>query len=146
MKKATKILYIAGGAVGIVWAVCFLISAIMMFVVGGVGVGHEAEIIQYINENYPEIAGKFTPEMIEAFFAVAFTIGAVLIVFTVCAVASGVLSFIGNKKQNRVLAILNIVFGVLGVTIVPIVAGVFNLIVLGQEDENKQIEEKKEEK
>lgn len=138
MRKASKILYLAGGIVSIVWAVAFLICGISCIVLGAIGEGYVDQIIAYISEHAPEVAEKLTPEMIAAFFGVAIGLGVVFLVETAVAAVGAVFAFKAHKEDKRWLAIINIVFGVLGVTIVPAVGAVFQLISDGKEEKKEE--------
>ena len=143
MRKASQILYLVGAIISIVWAAMFLLCGIAFIVLGAVCVGHEAEFIKQAVEQMPELEGKLTIEMVDAVIGSMIGCGVWFILEAgLCGVGS-FFAFKANKEGSRGLAITNIVFGILGVTFVPAVGGVFNLIA-DQNEDNQKVEEVKE--
>ena len=134
MKKASKILYLVGGIVAIVWSALFLIVGVLFIVLGSVGVGNIDAIMQYIAEQSPEFASKITPEMLEAVLGASIGFGVAMLVEVAINIVGALFAFRANKEDQRWLAIVNIVFGLLGVTIAPAVGGIFQLITEGKEE------------
>ncbi|MCR4911718.1 MAG: hypothetical protein K5925_04270 [Bacilli bacterium] len=125
MKKAANILFLIGGIVAIVWAIGYLISGIVFLVMGS----NEALIVQLINEGQVQLPqGVTAEEFAKIFCATMAGIGAGCLVCLACSVASSILSFKGRNSSSKAVFILNIVFGVLAFTLVPVVAAVFGLI------------------
>ena len=143
MRKASQILYLVGAIISIVWAAMFLIFGITFIVLGGVCVGHEAEFLQKAIEEMPELEGKLTIEMVGAVIGTMIGCGVWFVLEAgLCGVGS-FFAFKANKEGSRALAITNIVFGILGLTVAPLVGGVFNLIA-DQKEDNQKVEEVKE--
>ena len=136
MKKAANILFLIGGIVAIVWAILYLISGIIFLAVGA----SEATVIQLINEGQVQLPARVTAEEFAKLFCATMTgIGAGSLVCLACSVASSILSFKGRNSSSKAVFILNIVFGVLAFTLVPVVAAIFGLIkgdtIVEQKDE-----------
>ena len=123
MKKASKVLFLIGGIVGILVAIVFLALGIVYLSVG----------VLATSADIPDWAQKIINEIIAQ--NTGYTIGAVLIVFFVLAVAAVVLSFICSSKENRPLALLIVAtaFAVAGGTVFSILGGIFGIINWAQE-------------
>ena len=136
MKKASKILYLVGAILSILAALGFFFWGIASIVLGAIGASYSAsDIYHWIVENAPELAESLNEKMIAEFFATAIVNGVIDVIWACCSVASAVLAFKARKEElpSRVLAILNIVFGVLGCGLANAVAGVFSLVIRAKE-------------
>ena len=141
MKKASKILYLVGAILSILGAVSLLFWGVASLVLGSIGASYDpADIVNYINANYPEMAGTITVEAITAFMASAIAYGVTCIIFACFCVAGAVFAFKARKEEvpSRLVAIFNIVFGALGCGLPSVVAGIFSLIVRGQEEKKAE--------
>lgn len=136
MKKASKILYLVGAILSILVALSFILLGVAYIVLGSIGASYNpADIVNYINANYPELAGTITVEMITTFMATAITSGVIYLISSCFSIASAVFAFKARKEElpSKVVAILNIVFGILGCGLANAVAGVFSLVLRGRE-------------
>ena len=118
MKKAAKILFLISGIVSLALAVLFLILGIVSLATG------VAAIVASTAEG-------LTEEQIAALVAsgsAAIGTGVWLLIEIAFAVVSAVVSFKARNTDKKPLFIVAIVFGALGMTVVPIVAGIFGLI------------------
>jgi len=133
MKKASKVLFLIGGIVGILAAIAFLAVGIVLLSVGVLATSPDIPdwAQKIINEIIAENPG-YTITQVANTLKVS---GAVLIVFFVVAVAAVVLSFICSSKEYRPLALLIVAtaFAVAGGTVFSILGGIFGIINWAQE-------------
>lgn len=133
MKKASKVLFLIGGIVGILVAIVFLALGIVYLSVGVLATS--ADIPDWAQKIINEIIAQNPGYTITQVADILKTMGAVLIVFFVLAVAAVVLSFICSSKENRPLALLIVAtaFAVAGGTVFSILGGIFGIINWAQE-------------
>ena len=131
MRKASQILYLVGGIIAIVCAVAFVIVGGVYVGIGAAGAANKDLVIEYIKQTQPGI--EITEELVIATCATLIATGVWFLIEVPFAALSAVFAFKARKEGTKKLAILNIVFGVLGVTIVPVVGAIFNLIANSQE-------------
>lgn len=133
MKKASKVLFLIGGIVGILAAIVFLAVGIVLLSVGVLATS--PDIPDWAQKIINEIIAQNPGYTITQVADTLKTIGAVLIVFFVLAVAAVVLSFICSSKENRPLALLIVAtaFAVAGGTVFSILGGIFGIINWAQE-------------
>ena len=133
MKKASKVLFLIGGIVGILAAIVFLALGIVYLSVGFLATS--ADIPDWAQKIINEIIAQNPGYTIAQVASVLKTIGAVLIVFFVVAVAAVVLSFICSSKEYRPLPLLIVAtaFAAAGGTVLSILGGIFGIINWAQE-------------
>ena len=133
MKKASKVLFLIGGIVGILVAIVFLALGIVYLSVGVLATS--ADVPEWAQKIINEIIAQNPGYTIAQVASVLKTTGAVLIVFFVVAVAAVVLSFICSSKENRPLALLIVAtaFAAAGGTVFSILGGIFGIINWAQE-------------
>lgn len=133
MKKASKVLFLIGGIVGILAAIVFLALGIVYLSVGFLATS--ADIPDWAQKIINEIIAQNPGYTIAQVASVLKTIGAVLIVFFVVAVAAVVLSFICSSKEYRPLPLLIVAtaFAAAGGTVFSILGGIFGIINWAQE-------------
>ena len=135
MKKASDIWLIIGGVLAILCAIGFLVSGIIMLVFASPQ--FKEMIIRGLEEGTIHTTLPGTPEQVATVVQQAFLIaGACFLPGFIFAVLSAVFSFLGPKKASNTIYILNIVFGVLGGSVVNTIGGVIGLLV--PQNERKQ--------
>ncbi len=126
LKKAANILFLIGAIAAIVVGVCYLLTSVAFLVLGTSEAFRQA-VIDGIQSG--EVKSDLTPEeaanVLQAFFLAS---GIILLVPTACSIPSCIFSFKARNSNNRAFFVLNIVFGILGSTIVNVVGGVFGLV------------------
>ena len=135
MRNASKILLIVGAIVSIVVAVIFLIVGAIMAVAAAVPTSEIVAQIQ--NGTITTTASGTAEQQAEAFKAMSTGLAAFFLIVGVFNIVNTVLAFVANAKKAKGLYIANIVFGVLSLTEVTLVGGIFGLIANGQEEKNK---------
>ncbi len=127
MKKAADILLIISGIISIVWAVGYLIAAIVFFILSSPQFGQY--IIDGLNNGSIHSTIPGTPEQQVAAIQLAFLIvGIVMAIALAFSIACAVFSFIGRNKRSTVSYVLIIMFSVLSGTIVGLVGSIFGLV------------------
>ena len=128
MKKASDICLIIGGVLAILNAIGFIAAGIVMFVFSGPA--FKQMIIDGLNNHTIKSDIPGTPEEIATAIQIIFlTLGCVFLPLAAFAILSAVFSFLGVSKRTNVFYVLNIVFGVIGASIVNTVGGVIGLLV-----------------
>ena len=126
LKKAANILFLIGAILAIVVGVCYLLTSVTFLVLGTSQAFRQA-VIDGINSG--SVQSDFTPEeaanLLQAFFL---TSGIVLLIPMACSIPSCIFSFKARNSDNKAFFVLNIVFGILGSTVVNVVGGVFGLV------------------
>lgn len=126
LKKAANILFLIGAIVAIVVGVCYLLTSITFLVLGTSQAFRQA-VIDGINSG--AVQSDFTPEeAADVLQAVFLALGIVFLVPTACSIPSCIFSFKARNTDKKAFFVLNIVFGILGSTIVNVVGGVFGLV------------------
>ena len=136
MKKASKILYLVGAILSILSALSLVILGVAYIVLGSIGASYNPQdIVDYVVKEVPDVASWFTVEYVTTFLATAIATGVVYLIFACFSVASAVFAFKARKDElpSRLVAIFNIVFGVLGCGLANAVAGVFSLVLRARE-------------
>lgn len=135
MKKASDICLIIGGVLAILCAIGFLVSGIIMLVFASPQ--FKEMIIKGLEEGTIHTTLPGTPEQVAAIVQQAFLIaGACFLPGFILAVLSAVFSFLGPKKASNTIYILNIVFGVLGGSVVNTIGGIIGILVPQSERKN----------
>lgn len=135
MKKASDICLIIGGVLAILCAIGFLVSGIIMLVFASPQ--FKEMIIKGLEEGTIHTTLPGTPEQVATIVQQAFLIaGACFLPGVVLAILSAVFSFMGPKRHTNTIYILNIVFGVLGGSVVNTIGGIIGLIVPENERKN----------
>ena len=132
MKKASDILLLVGGIVAAVCIFIYLLCGVMFTVMS------LPFFTPYIAEGIREgivttAMGdiSMSPEELAALIQMLFTVYAVIFyIITVFTVVSCIFAFSARKAQSSAMYILNIVFGVIGCTVVNTVGGILGLIAL----------------
>ena len=133
MKRVANILLLVGGIIGIVLAVTYFVTAIVYFILSS-PVFAETLIEGLRNGTITtDFKGGDLAEAVVYVQAAFATVAIVFISLVPFTVASAIICFVGRKKQSMPLYIANIVFGVLGSTIVNTVAGVLGVIATAKE-------------
>ncbi len=128
MKKASDICLIIGGVLAILNAIGFLVASIIMFVFASPA--FKQMVIEGLQNGSINSSIPGTPEEVATALQVVFLgLGCGFLPFFLFAVLSAVFSFIAPKKGTNVFYVLNIVFGVIGASIVNTVGGVIGLLV-----------------
>ena len=135
MRSASKIILIVGSIISIVVALIF-------FILGGVfaaaGAVPTEEIVAQIQQGTITTTLPGTvQEQAEAFKVMSTGLGVFFIVVAVFNVLNTIFGFVANAKKTTGLHVCNIVFGVLSLTEVNLVGGIFGLIANGQEKSNE---------
>ena len=132
MKKAAQILFLVSGILGIVAAVGYFIGGLVSIISGGISIA--AATAEGLSEQ----------EMARLIAVGTSSIGSGvwLLVTVAFAVVAAIVSFKARFTDRKPLFIVAIVFGALSMIVVPIVAGIFGLIV-GDTLEEQKIEEQK---
>lgn len=139
MRKASDIILLVGAIVSIVCAVTFLIIGIVFAMLGQLPT---EEIIQAINEGKYTTDVPGTPEQKAlAVKSVLTGTGVFFLIVGVMSIVNAVLGFVARAKHSLGLYVANIVFGVLSLTEITLVGGIFGLIANGQEANNKPVSE-----
>ena len=128
MKKAANILLTIGGVFAIICAVSYLICGVVFIVLASPA--FTQVLIEGVESGsvHTDFHGATTEEIVMLIQATFLAIGIMFMCFIPFAIADCVICFVGRAKQTKVLYILNIVFGVLGGTIVNTVGGVLGLV------------------
>ena len=132
MRKASQILYLVGAILAIVCAVSFLVVGGVYLGLGIAGLVNTDAILDYIRQKDPQSLVTNTDVIAACTILLVFGIF-FLVEIPFCVVAS-ILGFKARKTGTKVLAILNIVFGVLSSTTPLVVGGIFNLIANKKEE------------
>ena len=139
MKKAARILFLISGIFGIVAAVSFLIAGIVYTVLGA----SVPLIIQALQEGtIPAEAGMTAEEYAPILAGVFIGVGVWFMISAALDIVVAVISFNARNTDKKPLFIASIVFGVLGLTFVGAVAGVFGLIAGDTLEQSKPIYKK----
>ena len=132
MKKASDILLLIGGIVAAVCIFAYLMCGVVFMILSmPFFTPYLAEGIRegIVHTSMGDI--NMTPEEIAALIQLLFIIYAVVFyVITAFTVVSCIFAFRARKAQSSAMYILNIVFGVIGCTVVNTVGGVLGLIAL----------------
>ena len=140
MKKASNILYLIGGIVGIVAAVVLFIAAIVYFILSSPAFGNF--VLESLQNGSIKTDIEASPEVIVSILQMTFlTVAIVFTIVAVFAIIASVFSFKARKTPTKKLHILNIVFAALGGTYLSLVAAIFGLITGSNEtasDEGNQ--------
>ena len=127
LKKAANILFLIGAIVAIVVGVCYLLTSVVFLVLGTSEAFRQA-VIEAINSGSAKTdlpSPEEAANVLQAFFL---TSGIILLVPAACSIPSCIFSFKARNSDNKAFFVLNIVFGILGSTIVNVVGGVFGLV------------------
>ena len=130
MRKASKVLFLVGAILSIVWAVCYLAFGLVGVILPNSEAWNEA--VKEIMKNNPDIK-EADIEGIKTVLVVYGVLSLVSVAF------AGVNSFFGFKawkqeKSSKALNVLNIVFGVLSSVFVNLVGAIFAFVANGQEE------------
>ena len=128
MKKAANILLLIGGILAIFCAVAFLIMGVVFIIASGPALTEpliEGIESGAITTNFQGATTEEIVKIVQSFFLL---LGIMFICFVPFTIADCVICFVGKSKQTKGMYILNIVFGVLGSTIINTVGGVLGLI------------------
>lgn len=135
MRTASRIILIVGSIISIVVALIF-------FIIGGVfafaGSVPTEEIVAQLQAG--TVTSTFpgtVQEQAEAIKAMSTGLGVFFIIAAVFNVLNTIFGFVANAKKTTGLHVCNIVFGVLSLTEVTLVGGIFGLIANGQEKGNE---------
>ena len=127
MKKASYILFIIGAACSFLIAFAFIVCSIVFFVFAGPNCTQM--IVDGIRNGSIRSTIGGTPEEKAAIIQLVFLITAIVFIpGTLIAIASGVFSILGTKKESSVLYVLNIVFGLLCGSFFNLVAAIIGMI------------------
>lgn len=139
MRKASDIILLVGAIISIVCVLVFLIIGIIMTLAGQLST---EEIIKAMNEGKYTTDVPGTPEeKAAAIKAILTGTGIFFLVVAVLGVVNAVLGFVARVKKSTPLYVANIVFGVLSLTEVTLVGGIFGLIANGQEASKPAVSE-----
>ena len=95
------------------------------------GTINPADFPQWAQDIIDQVSANKDYGSYAALAAALFTFGAVLLILAILCIPAAVLSFVAKNKDNKVLYILCIIFGILSSTIVCTVGGIFGLIHQG---------------
>lgn len=131
MRQASKVLLIVGAIVSIVVAVIFLILGAVFAVAGAVPT---EEIVAQLQAGTVTTTFQGTvQEQAEAIKGLSTGFAVFFLVVGVFNVVNTIIAFVSNAKKATGLYVANIVFGLLSLTEVALVGGIFGLIANGQE-------------
>ena len=127
MKKASDILMLISGVISILWAVGYLISAIVFFVLCSPQATEF--IVNGLKDGTIHSTLPGTPEEIAAALQIVFlTIAVIMVVALAFAITCAVFSFTTKNSRSTIGYILVLVFGVLSGTFVGTVGGILGLV------------------
>lgn len=127
LKKAANILFLIGAIVAIVVGVCYLLTSVTFLVLGTSQALRQA-IIDGINNGSIKTDLPNPEEAATILQAAFLVLGIIFLIPTACSIPSCIFSFKARNTDKKAFFVLNIVFGILGSTIVNVVGGVFGLV------------------
>ena len=138
MRKASNIILLVGAIISIVTALIFLIMGIVFTLAGQLPT---EEVIKGLSDGTYTTTISGTPEeQALAIKAVSTGLGVFFLLATVFNIVNTVLAFVARSKKSTGLYVANIVFGVLSMTEVTIVGGIFGLVANSTEKNNPVVE------
>lgn len=144
MKKASKILFLVGGILGIIIAVSCFFDGIVALVVSKQS--YIDYLITFIKQYIAEagVDEEHINELAKLFQIYLKVSGVSLFFMAAFAAVSSIVSFKARNNDSKKLFILNIVFGVISGVEVNLVGGILALIALKKQSNEENIEQKEE--
>ena len=127
LKKAANILFLIGAIVAIVVGVCYLLTSVTFLVLGTSQAFRQA-VIDGINSGSIKTDLPSPEEAANILQAAFLALGIIFLIPAACSIPSCIFSFKARNTDKKAFFVLNIVFGILGSTIVNVVGGVFGLV------------------
>ena len=140
MRKASKVLFLVGGIVSCVEALSYLIMGIVFIFLGA-----SEDFKNDLLKNYSasdlvrDLGNGVTPaDAVQAIQAMYVALGVIFIIGIFISAVNAVLAFKARNSNNKVLFILNIVFGFISGCIINAIGGI--LAVASPSEDTAQIE------
>ena len=140
MRNASKVLFLVGGIVSCVEALSYLIMGIVF-----IFLGTSEDVKNDLLKNYSasdlmrDLGNGVTPaDAVQAVQAMYVALGVIFIIGIFLSAVNAVLAFKARNSNNKVLFILNIVFGFISGCIINAIGGI--LAVASPSEDTAQIE------
>lgn len=134
MKKASKILFLVTGILGIVSAVGLFVCGALGYAVGGLAIAYYEN--PHLLDSMPEIKQAIDNALTQyhvtlvGLASACMTYATLCVVFGVLCIPTAVLSFICRKKEhpNNALVVVTLVFSVLSTVWTGVVGAIFAIV------------------
>ena len=140
MRKASKVLFLVGGIVSCVEALSYLIMGIV-FIFLGTSEDFKNDLLKNYSASdlVRDLGNGVTPaDAVQAIQAMYVALGVIFIIGIFISAVNAVLAFKARNSNNKVLFILNIVFGFISGCIINAIGGI--LAVASPSEDTAQIE------
>ena len=140
MKQASKVLLLISGILSIIMAIVWIVVAIIDFVKAGtveaIYLMYNGGAVVTVPDWYREYANAHAAAysdfkaFSDAYAASFVTSGVIFLLMGILCIPGAIIAFISKNRENKGLFICDIIFGVLGGTVLNLVGGILGLVAV----------------